>query len=72
LKFIQVFSALASFELALRFVDHVNAAFATHDPAITVPVLQRAERVLDLHGKSPVDMARASAGLRGRSGNPKQ
>ena len=44
------FSALASFELALRLVDHVDAAFATHNTAVTVPVLERAERVLDLHG----------------------
>ena len=45
-----LFLALASFELALRLVDHVDAAFATHNAAITVPVLERAERVLDLHG----------------------
>ena len=44
------FLALASFELALRLVDNVDAAFATHNAAITVPVLERAERVLDLHG----------------------
>ncbi len=43
------FLALTSFELALRLVDHVDAAFATHNTAITVPVLERAERVLDLH-----------------------
>ena len=43
------FSALTSFEPTLRLVDHVDAAFATHNPAITVPVLERAERVLDLH-----------------------
>jgi len=30
---------LAGFEPALRFVDHVHAAFATHNAAITVPVL---------------------------------
>lgn len=50
-------SALASFEPTLRFVDHINAAFATHNTAITVPVLERAERVLDLHGLSPVPAA---------------
>ncbi len=44
------FLALAGFELALRLVDHVDAAFATHNTAVTVPVLERAERVLDLHG----------------------
>ena len=48
------FLALASFELALRLVDHVDAAFATHNTAVTVPVLERAERVLDLHGLSPI------------------
>ena len=42
-------SALTSFEPALRFVDHVNAAFATHNAAITVPVLERAERVANFH-----------------------
>jgi len=34
---------LAGFEALLRFVDHVNAAFATHNAAVTVPVLERAE-----------------------------
>ena len=48
------FLALASFELALRLVDHVDAAFATHNTAITVPVLERAERVLDLHGSDKI------------------
>ncbi len=54
------FSALASFELALRLVDHVDAAFATHNTAVTVPVLERAERVLDLHGLSPIPAAPSS------------
>ncbi len=35
--------ALAGFEPALGFVDHVDAAFAAHDTAITVPVLERAK-----------------------------
>jgi len=34
---------LTGFEALLRFVDHVNAAFATHNAAVTVPVLERAE-----------------------------
>ena len=42
-------SALTGFEPALRFVDHVNAAFATHNAAITVPVLERAERIANFH-----------------------
>jgi hypothetical protein len=46
--------ALAGFEPGLRLVDHINAAFATHNAAVTVPVLERAERILDLHGLSPV------------------
>jgi hypothetical protein len=69
-------SALASFEPTLRFVDHINAAFATHNTAITVPVLERAERVLDLHGLSPVlrrlVQGVASAWCYGCPGNPKQ
>ena len=46
--------ALAGFETAVCLIDDIDAALATHDPAITVPVLERAERVLDLHGVSPV------------------
>jgi hypothetical protein len=61
---------LAGFEPALRLVDHVDAAFATHNAAITMPVLERAERIADLHGLSPVPAARASAlFLRGLSGD---
>jgi N-formylglutamate amidohydrolase len=55
---------LAGFEPALRFVDHVNAAFATHNTAVAVPILERAERIANLHGRSPHVVARASAGLR--------
>jgi len=61
-KFV-VFLTLTGFEPTLRFVDHINAAFATHNAAITVPVFERAERVLDLHWSSPVPTARASAFL---------
>ena len=46
-------SALAGLELALRLVDHLDAALAAHDPAIAVALLQRAERVTDLHRPSP-------------------
>jgi hypothetical protein len=46
------FLTLAGFEPTICFVDHVNAAFATHNTAITVPVLERAERVFDFHNKS--------------------
>ena len=41
--------ALAGFETAICLIDDIDAALATHDPAITVPVLERAERVSDLH-----------------------
>jgi hypothetical protein len=44
---------LAGFKPWLCLVDHVNAAFATHDPAITVPILKRPEGILDLHVRSP-------------------
>tara|TARA_B110000977_G_scaffold155208_1_gene197412 strand:- start:369 stop:485 length:117 start_codon:yes stop_codon:yes gene_type:complete len=36
-------SALAGFETLLGFVDHVYAAFATHNTAVAVPILERAE-----------------------------
>jgi hypothetical protein len=47
------FSALACLEPALGLVDHVDPALAAHDAAIAVALLERAERVLDLHGSSP-------------------
>jgi hypothetical protein len=46
-------SALAGFEPALRLVDDVDTALAAHDAAIAVTLLERAERVLDLHLASP-------------------
>ena len=46
--------ALTGLKAALGLVDHVNAAFAAHDAAIPVPVLQRAERVANFHRSSPV------------------
>ena len=54
-------SALTGFETTLRFVDHVNAAFAAHDTAIAVAVLERTQRVFDLHWPSPVPAARGHA-----------
>jgi hypothetical protein len=66
-------SALTGFEPALRFVDHVNAAFATHNAAITVPVLERAERILDFHSHSPVLRREPAPGFADVSTNwPKQ
>ena len=41
--YVQLGSALTGFEAALCFVDHVDAALAAHDTAITMPVLERAE-----------------------------
>ncbi|SCZ66750.1 hypothetical protein SAMN04488118_106250 [Epibacterium ulvae] len=49
-----VILTLTRFEFALGLVDHIYAALATHNAAITVPVLERAERVLDFHSHSPV------------------
>ena len=54
-------SALAGFEPALRLVDDVDAALAAHDTAVAVTLLERAERVLDLHRSSPFVAARACA-----------
>ena len=42
--------ALTRFEPALRFVDHINAALTAHNTAVAVTLLERAERVLYLHG----------------------
>ena len=47
-------AAMAGFATATDVQNSINAAFAAHDAAITVPVLQRAERVANLHGRSPV------------------
>ena len=51
--------ALAGLEALLRLVDHVDAAFTAHDLAIAVTLLERAERVTDLHRSSPIRGARA-------------
>ena len=45
---------LTGFEPALGLVDHVDPTFAAHDTAVAVTVLERTERVLDLHGLSPL------------------
>ena len=63
--------ALAGFEPALRLVDDVYTALATHDAAVAVPVLERAERVANLHGASSLmSVARSSAGLRSGADAP--
>jgi hypothetical protein len=41
---------LACFEAALGFVDYVYSAFTAHHAAVAVAVLQRAQRVFNLHG----------------------
>jgi hypothetical protein len=62
---------LTGFEPALCFVNYVYAAFATHNAAITVPVLKRAERIANFHvlilpsvAPAFVKRLRTSAGLR--------
>ena len=42
--------SLTRFEPRLRLVYHVYSAFTTHDAAVAVTLLKRAERVSDLHG----------------------
>jgi hypothetical protein len=42
--------ALTGFEPALRLVDNIDAALAAHDAAVAVTLLERAERIFDLHG----------------------
>jgi hypothetical protein len=64
----RVVSALAGFEPALGLVDHVYAALATHNTAVTVPILERAERIANLHGPLLCLLsfgARACAGVTG-------
>ena len=46
-------SALAGLEAALGLVDDVDPALPANDATVAVPVLERAERVPDLHGSSP-------------------
>ena len=46
-------SALTGFEPALGLVDHIDPTLTAHDATIAVTLLERAERVLDLHGLSP-------------------
>ena len=40
---------LAGFEPRILLVDHVNAALAADDAAVLVTLLERAERVANLH-----------------------
>lgn len=48
---LQAKSALTGLVALLRLVDHIDAALAAHDLAITVTRLQRTERVGDFHGR---------------------
>jgi hypothetical protein len=41
--------ALPCLEAAIRLVDDIDAAAAANDSAITVPGLQRLERITDFH-----------------------
>ena len=62
-------SALTRLEAALRLVDHVDAALAAHDAAIAMALLERAERVSDLHRSSPDRGARCALGCAPLEGN---
>ena len=64
----QQFLTLTGFEPALRLVDDVNAAFATHNAAVTMPVFERAERIANLHGRSPVSWRGPAPGCGQSSG----
>tara|TARA_R110002124_G_scaffold44532_6_gene135762 strand:- start:590 stop:811 length:222 start_codon:yes stop_codon:yes gene_type:complete len=66
------FSALAGFEPTLCLIDHVNAAFATHNAAITVPVLERAERVANFHVLLHLSVWREPAPGCGQPDTPKR
>lgn len=57
------FLALTSLELALRLVDHIDAALAAHDAAIAVALLERTEGVANLHGALPCLSRRADCAL---------
>ena len=46
-------SALTGLETLLRLVDYIDAAFAAHDLTVTMALLERTERVTDLHRSSP-------------------
>ena len=46
--------SLTRFKPALCFVYHVNPTFSAHNAAFAVALLERAERVFDLHGPSPL------------------
>jgi hypothetical protein len=46
-------SALAGFEPALGFVNHIDASLAADHAAIAVAQLQGAKRIANLHGLSP-------------------
>ena len=46
-------SALTGLVALLRLVDHIDAAFTAHDLAIAMTLLERAERVCNLHRCSP-------------------
>jgi hypothetical protein len=54
-------SALTCLEFLLGLVDDIDAAFAAHDLTITVALLERPERILDLHRPSPSRGAQAPA-----------
>lgn len=66
-------SALAGLVFLLRLVDHVDPALAAHDLAIAVALLERAQRISDLHRPSPLrgaERLETCASLAGRDDHP--
>ena len=61
------YSTLTGFEPALRLVDDVDAAFATHNAAVTMPILERAERIANFHARI---LPYLGAGQRRVAGDP--
>ena len=45
--------ALACLEARILFIDHVSPALAANNATITVPLLQRLDRIRDFHDTSP-------------------
>ncbi len=52
-------SALARFEPAIRFIDHIGASTATNHAAVPMAVFERLQRVADFH-----NIPRPYAGLK--------
>ena len=46
-------SALTSLEAWVLFIDHIGSALAANNATITVPLLQRLDRIRDFHDMRP-------------------